>query len=75
MPRSKYLGEIIQEIGFETKVKKNGNNSITDSRKISRIKTFISEHTKVPHYNVAIKPECLYGWETQIFNRKQTSKT
>ena len=30
----------------------------------------ISKYTKLRHYNTVIKPECLYGAETLILNRK-----
>ena len=33
-------------------------------------KKCISKHIKLRHYNTVIKPECLYGSETLILNRK-----
>lgn len=69
----KYLGEIIQENGIETIANKSRCQKMETAYRLTQNiynKKCISKHTKLRHYNTVIKPECLYGAETLILNRK-----
>ena len=76
VPHFKYLGEIIQENGIETKANENRCQKLEIAYRLTQNmynKRCISKHTKLHHYKTVIKPECLYGSETLILNRKTDS--
>ena len=73
VPQFKYLGETIQENGMETKANEIRCQKMETAYRLTQNiynKRCISKHTKLSHYNTVIKPECLYGSETLILNRK-----
>ena len=69
----KYLGEIIQESGLEKFANDARCQKMTTAFRLTQNiynKKSISRHAKLRHYNSVIKPECLYGAETLVLNRK-----
>ena len=69
----KYLGEIIQESGLEKVANEARCQKMTTAFRLTQNiynKKSLSKYTKLRHYNTVIKPECLYGAETLVLNRK-----
>lgn len=69
----KYLGEIIHESGLEKFANDARCQKMTTAFRLTQNiynKKSFSRHAKLRHYNSVIKPECLYGAETLVLNRK-----
>lgn len=69
----KYLGEIIQESGLEKDANEARCQKMATAFRLTQNiynKKSLSKYTKLKHYNTVIKPECLYGAETLVLNRK-----
>lgn len=70
----KYLGETIMENGLEKIANKIRCQKMEIALRLTQNiynKKSLSRNTKLRHYNTVIKPECLYGAETLILNRKK----